>query len=124
MFICSAACGSTVRPNAPVVRYCPLRAKICNEDTPDAYLPVIRGQLLVHRSRDGGRSWQALGHGLPQQESCAVLREALDIDDATPCGLYLATNRGHVFASADEGDSWRMIAELGASVRMVRARAS
>jgi hypothetical protein len=34
---------------------------ICHEDTPDAYLPVIRGQLLVHRSRDGGRSWQALG---------------------------------------------------------------
>jgi len=53
-----------------------------------------------------------------------VLREALDIDDAIPCGLYLATNRGQVFASVDEGDSWRMIAELGASVRMVRARAS
>ena len=94
---------------------------ICHEDTPDAYLPVIRGQLLVHRSRDGGRSWQALGEGLPEQESCAVLREALDIDDATPCGLYLGTNRGQVFASADEGDSWRMIAEIGASVRVVRA---
>jgi photosystem II stability/assembly factor-like uncharacterized protein len=95
---------------------------ICHEDTPDAYLPVIRGQLLVHRSRDGGRSWQALGTGLPQQESCAVLREALDIDDATPCGLYLGTNRGQVFASTDEGDSWRRIAKLGASVRVVRAR--
>ena len=95
---------------------------ICHEDTPDAYLPVIRGQLLVHRSRDGGRSWQALGDGLPQQESCAVLREALDIDDATPCGLYLGTNRGQVFASADEGERWDMIAELGASVRVVRAR--
>jgi hypothetical protein len=95
---------------------------ICHEDTPDAYLPVIRGQLLVHRSRDGGRSWQALSDGLPLQESCAVLREALDIDDATPCGLYLGTNRGQVFASADEGDSWRLIAELGASVRVVRVR--
>jgi photosystem II stability/assembly factor-like uncharacterized protein len=93
---------------------------ICHEDTPDAYLPVIRGQLRVHRSRDGGRSWRALDAGLPTQESCAVLREALDIDDATPCGLYLGTNRGQVFASADEGDSWRLIAELGSSVRVVR----
>jgi photosystem II stability/assembly factor-like uncharacterized protein len=93
---------------------------ICHEDTPDAYLPVIRGQLLVHRSRDGGRSWQELSEGLPHQESCAVLREALDIDDATPCGLYLGTNRGQVFTSADEGDSWHLIAELGASVRVVR----
>jgi hypothetical protein len=66
---------------------------ICHEDTPDAYLPVIRGQLLVHRSRDGGRSWQALADGLPQQESCAVLREALDIDDATPCGLNENTSK-------------------------------
>jgi photosystem II stability/assembly factor-like uncharacterized protein len=95
---------------------------ICHEDTPDAYLPVIRGQLLVHRSRDGGRSWQALGRGLPEQESCAVLREALDIDDATPCGLYLGTNRGQVCASVDEGDSWHLIADLGTSVRVVRVR--
>jgi photosystem II stability/assembly factor-like uncharacterized protein len=97
---------------------------ICHEDTPDAYLPVIRGQLLVHRSRDSGNSWQALSDGLPNQESCAVLREALDIDDATPCGLYLGTNRGQVFASADEGDSWRLIAEVSASVRVVRVRAA
>jgi photosystem II stability/assembly factor-like uncharacterized protein len=95
---------------------------ICHEDTPDAYLPVIRGQLLVHRSRDGGRTWQALSHGLPEQDSCAVLREALTIDAAEPCGLYLGTNRGQVFASADEGDTWRPIAELGASVRVVQVR--
>ena len=57
-------------------------------------------------------------------ESCAVLREALDIDDATLCGLYLGTNRGQVFASADEGDSWQLIAELGDSVRVVRIRTS
>jgi hypothetical protein len=53
-----------------------------------------------------------------------VLREALDIDDASPCGLYLGTNRGQVFASANEGDSWRLIAELGASVRVVKVQAS
>jgi photosystem II stability/assembly factor-like uncharacterized protein len=95
---------------------------ICHEDTPDAYLPVIRGQLVVHRSRDGGRTWQALSAGLPAQESCAVLREALDIDAAEPCGLYLGTNRGQVFASEDEGESWQEIGAVGASVRVVRVR--
>ncbi len=95
---------------------------ICHEDTPDAYLPVIRGQLVVHRSRDGGRTWQALSQGLPAQESCAVLREALDIDAAEPYGLYLGTNRGQVFASEDEGESWRQVAAADASVRVIRVR--
>jgi photosystem II stability/assembly factor-like uncharacterized protein len=95
---------------------------ICHEDTPDAYLPVIRGQLIVYTSRDGGRSWHALSAGLPEQESCAVLREALTIDTAEPYALYLGTNRGQVFTSADEGASWRQIAEVGASVRVVRSR--
>ena len=95
---------------------------ICHEDTPDAYLPVIRGQLVVHRSRDGGRTWQALSAGLPTQESCAVLREALTIDEGEPCGLYLGTNRGQLFASADEGQSWQEIGIVDTSVRVVRVR--
>jgi photosystem II stability/assembly factor-like uncharacterized protein len=95
---------------------------ICHEDTPDAYLPVIRGQLVVHRSHDGGHTWHALSSGLPMQENCAVLREALDIDMAEPCGLYLGTNRGQLFTSADEGQSWREIGMVGASVRVVRVR--
>jgi photosystem II stability/assembly factor-like uncharacterized protein len=93
---------------------------ICHEDTPDAYMPIIRGQLTVHRSRDGGRSWQSLTSGLPDQVSCSVLREAFIADAGTPLGLYLGTNRGQVFASADAGDTWRQIAEVGASVRVVR----
>jgi photosystem II stability/assembly factor-like uncharacterized protein len=93
---------------------------ICHEDTPDAYLPVIRGQLVVHRSHDGGRTWQALSSGLPMQENCAVLREALDIDMAEPSSLYLGTNRGQLFVSADAGQSWREIGMVDTSVRIVR----
>jgi photosystem II stability/assembly factor-like uncharacterized protein len=93
---------------------------ICHEDTPDAYLPVIRGQLTVHRRRDGGQTWRALSSGLPNQASCAVLREAFIADADTPLGLFLGTNRGQLFASANEGDTWRQIADVGASVRVVR----
>jgi photosystem II stability/assembly factor-like uncharacterized protein len=95
---------------------------ICHDSGSDADLPAIRGQVMVHVSRDGGRSWRALSDGLPDQEICAVLREAFVIDDAEPCGLYLGTNRGQVFASNDEGESWRQVAEVGASVRVLRAR--
>ena len=95
---------------------------VAHEDAPDSYLPIIRGPLLVHRSRNGGQTWQALGEGLPTNANCSILREALAADQADPCGLYLGTNRGQVFASADEGDTWRLIAEVGSSVRVVRVQ--
>ncbi|TFL19978.1 WD40/YVTN/BNR-like repeat-containing protein [Jannaschia formosa] len=65
----------------------------------------------VWRSRDGGRSWEALREGLPQ-EACffTVLRQAMAGDEADPAGVYFGTNTGSVFASADEGDTWQEIA--------------
>jgi photosystem II stability/assembly factor-like uncharacterized protein len=81
---------------------------------------VPRSIVAIHRSRNGGRTWQALSNGLPVQESCAVLREALEIDAAEPCGLYVGTNGGQLFASADAGETWRHVAEVGASVRVLR----
>jgi hypothetical protein len=65
----------------------------------------------VWRSRDGGKSWRAMRHGLPQ-EACyfTVLRQALARDEREPVGLNFGTNSGSVFASVDEGDSWREVA--------------
>lgn len=86
----------------------------------DNELPVIRGPLLVHRSRDGGRNWQALGSGLPEKANCAVLREAFISRTDEPGHLFLGTNRGQVFGTNNDGEDWRLIAEVGASVRVVR----
>ncbi|MBN9389189.1 MAG: hypothetical protein J0I20_14265 [Chloroflexi bacterium] len=92
---------------------------IAHEDSDDA-LPLIRGPLQVHRSRDGGRHWQPLGSGLPQQANCSVLREAFISHAGEDCHLYLGTNKGQVFASYDEGENWQSIAQVDSSVRVVR----
>jgi hypothetical protein len=70
------------------------------------------GKLRVYRSRTGGEEWEPLTRGLPQENFYQnVLRDALAVDSLDPCGLYLGTTGGSVFASADEGDSWQPIAE-------------
>jgi photosystem II stability/assembly factor-like uncharacterized protein len=69
------------------------------------------GHAAVWRTRDAGESWQQLDRGLPQQDAyVGVLREALAIDSYEAPGLYFGTSTGQVFASADEGENWREIA--------------
>jgi len=70
------------------------------------------GKLRVYRSRSGGGDWEALTQGLPQKNCYAnVLRDSLAVDALEPCGLYMGTTEGTLFASADEGDSWTPIAQ-------------
>ena len=68
------------------------------------------GKLRVYRSRTGGRDWEALTDGLPQ-ENCYVniLRDAMAVDEFDPCGIYFGTTGGQVYASADSGDHWTPI---------------
>lgn len=96
---------------------------IAHDSGTDTDLPMIRGPLLVHRSRDGGRHWEALGSGLPVEANCSVLREAFISQAGDACHLYLGTNRGQVFASYNDGDEWQSIANVGTAVRVVRVSA-
>ncbi|WP_116363999.1 WD40/YVTN/BNR-like repeat-containing protein [Parahaliea mediterranea] len=69
------------------------------------------GKLRVYRSRSGGRDWEPLSHGLPQQHCYVnVLRDAMAVDQCDPGGIYFGTTGGQVYASNDGGDSWQTIA--------------
>jgi len=68
------------------------------------------GKLRVYRSRSGGNEWEALTKGLPQKDCYHnVLRDAMDVDNLDPCGVYFGTTGGQVYVSADSGDNWSPI---------------
>ncbi len=50
-----------------------------------------------------------------------MLRDALSTDDAERAGVYFGNRNGEVFASADDGDTWRQLASHLPDVLCVRA---
>jgi photosystem II stability/assembly factor-like uncharacterized protein len=74
---------------------------------------MVDGRAAVWTTRDGGTTWRDLRAGLPQERAyVGVLREAMGTDPLDPAGVYFGTSTGQLFASADEGETWRLIADL------------
>jgi hypothetical protein len=79
-------------------------------------------KLRVYRTRNGGRSWEALTRGLPQRHAYdIVLRDGLATDTLDPAGVYFGTRNGKVYTSNDEGRSWHLAVDGLPSVTCVRA---
>ena len=80
------------------------------------------GKLRVYRTRSGGRTWEPLSRGLPQQRVYeTVLRDAMTTDALDPVGVYFGTRNGKLFASNDGGGSWRLAVDSLPPVVCVRA---
>jgi photosystem II stability/assembly factor-like uncharacterized protein len=76
----------------------------------DEYRFPVDGALRVYRSVDGGDTWHVAAGGLPRENAYAcVLRAAMSTDHLDPCGVYLGTSAGELFASDDAGDSWQRL---------------
>lgn len=89
-----------------------------NGDSAGRFVP--EGKAAVWRTRDGGASWQALRDGLPQENAFyCVLRQAMATDRLAPAGVYFGTTSGELYASADEGESWRCVAQHLPAIRSV-----
>jgi hypothetical protein len=68
------------------------------------------GQVVVTRTRDGGRTFEILRDGLPQQHAYdLVYRHALDVDESGN-GLAFGSTTGSVWVSDNGGDSWQRLA--------------
>ena len=83
---------------------------------------TVDGRLRVYRSRDAGAHWTPLTDGLPQANAfVTILRDGMDSDALTPCGLYFGTSSGHLFASRDGGERWSLVCGFLPGILSVRA---
>jgi photosystem II stability/assembly factor-like uncharacterized protein len=66
------------------------------------------GEVRVFETRDGGASWIARTHGLPQTHAyLTILRLAFDrVTRAEGLELYFGATSGEVFGSRDAGANW------------------
>ena len=65
----------------------------------------------MYRSVNGGKSWQRQARGLPASQAWfTVKRQAMSADTGDPVGVYFGTTSGEVWASRDEGRTWKCLA--------------
>jgi photosystem II stability/assembly factor-like uncharacterized protein len=79
---------------------------------------TIEGALFVARTNDGGKNWQQLRTGLPQENAYDVVyRHALDNSGDL---VAFASTTGNVYLSEDRGDTWSAVANNLPPVYSVR----
>jgi hypothetical protein len=69
------------------------------------------GRPAVYATRNAGETWERQDAGMPASQAWwTVKRQAMCADAGDPVGLYFGTTSGELWASSDEGRSWRCIA--------------
>lgn len=79
----------------------------------------VDAKLVVTRTRDGGKSFETLNNGLPENSYDLVYRHGLDIDQ-TGNRLLMGSTTGNVWMSEDQGDSWQNLSNYLPPVYAVR----
>ena len=69
------------------------------------------GKPSVYVTRNGGKRWQRLDAGLPENQAWwTVKRQSMTADAHDSVGLYFGTTSGELWMSRDEGQRWVCIA--------------
>lgn len=75
----------------------------------DEHRIPVDGRLVINRTTDGGQTFTALTHGLPQQDAYdLVFRHGLVVD-GTGQTLAFGSTTGNLFVSDDAGDHWTQL---------------
>lgn len=74
----------------------------------------VNSHFTVYRTEKPGDEWQEIRNGLPEGKNVrlGVLRHGMCADKEDPCGVYVGSNTGQLFASSDRGENWRMICDF------------
>jgi hypothetical protein len=82
------------------------------------------GRLVVTRTRDGGKSFEMLRSGLPQEHAYdIVLRHALAVDSSGQ-SLAFGSTTGGLWVSEDQGDNWHCVSHTLPPIYAVRFAAA
>ena len=80
----------------------------------------VDGRVVVTRTTNGGKSFEVLRNGLPQEHAYdIVFRHALDVDK-TGQQLAMGSSTGSLWISEDSGDSWLTVSNHLPPVYCVR----
>ncbi|MEL7027828.1 MAG: exo-alpha-sialidase [Pseudomonadota bacterium] len=75
----------------------------------DQYRVPVDARFIVNRTRDGGRTFEALSDGLPDEPSYdLVYRHSLDVSDDGE-RLAMGSTTGNLWIGEDGGESWRQV---------------
>lgn len=78
----------------------------------DFFRAAANREFALYATSNAGKSWKKLNKGLPSRDAyLGCYREGLACDKLDPVGLYVGTRMGHVFHSANEGRTWRLLAQ-------------
>ncbi|MGB0748364.1 MAG: WD40/YVTN/BNR-like repeat-containing protein [Magnetospiraceae bacterium] len=78
------------------------------------------GKVVVSRTRDGGKTFETLTEGLPQENAFdLVYRHALALDE-TGDRLAFGSTTGNLWVSEDQGDHWSCISNTLPPIHAVR----
>jgi hypothetical protein len=77
--------------------------------TSDEKRCLVEGRVVVTRTRDGGKTFETITRGLPQQHAYdLVYRHALDVDEDGKTLIFGSTT-GSLWVSEDGGDSFQAL---------------